>query len=263
MKNNKLTRKRAEKLAAKQEFVKQLDGTEVLKTKESRAKKRRWSFEADIEIVFPAPKNKDGSPKLGEDGEPIKAPMGMKRTMRLEPVSYSTAKEAIDDCKRHEMYLREANALFAKSNITVRAIPHETVSNETIRQLTGYRDMAMILDKALDMAIREAGEVVAGKAIGSQFVEMPAVPGMPAVGDAPAVADVPAKTVAIIKEEFYKRALDELKPKELTNVQGSKGEEAVTLTDSEEGERKPFIPEIVEVQRTSEVNPGATDGAVV
>lgn len=234
MKNNKLTRKRAE---SKRTFVKQPDGTEVLRAKESRAKQRRWTFEADIEIVLPPSEDKP------EQRMPI-------RTMKLEGVSYGDTKVAREDVKRHELFLRAANKVFETSDIRVRAIPHETVSNETMRQLIGYRDMSAVLDKALDIAVREASDVALGTSLGAQFIERA---GVAAEGDNPAI---PERTVTSIKEEFYNRALKEFNtPEEQSNVVQS--DSSVILQDgqsktgqSESEERLPFIPEIVEIQKT-------------
>jgi len=202
------------------EFVEQADGTEVLKSKESKRKNRRWEFEADVEITLPAKNDKPA----------IVLP---KRTVKLEAVSYCTVKEVREDIIRHELYLRTSVPLFKDAKIRVRALPKETISNTTLRQLEGYRDMSAILDKALDMAIEEAGEVVLGKVVGSQFVEKPATE---ANGDVPAK---PATTRRDLKEDFYKRALANLTPKK---------PEPEAVPEPEE-EKKPFCPEIVEVVR--------------
>lgn len=237
MRNNKLSRKRALKHA---EFVKQQDGTEVLKTKESRAKVRRWTFLADVAMVIPAAK------KEGEESTPEPTVLPM-RTLKLDSVSYSTAREVQQDCVQHELYLRSTNPMFANAILKVRAIPHETVSNTTIRQLSGYRDMSAILDKALGMAIEEAENVVLGRSLGPQFVQMAATE---AFGDIPAK---PAVTIASIKEDFYKRALDFLKKQsneqaDSVLVEGQSTEEVTEVGE----EHKPFVPEIVEIQKAAQ-----------
>lgn len=245
MKNNKITRKRAAKLAAKQQAQVAghlSDGTEVLRNKESRAKNRRWSFEADITIVLNAPTNEDGTPKLDEQGAPVPTPEMPQRTVKLDAVSYSTAKEAKGDCKTHEAYLRATNLVFSRSKINVRAIPHETVSNTTLNQLSGYRDMAMILDKALALSIEEAEQVVLGKSVGSQFVQREEVPRTAGSED----PEVPARTTATIKEEFYKRALETFKARrEETDPAIIRPDPAIIVTDANDEERQPFVPEIV------------------
>lgn len=238
MRNNKLTRKRAERLARKQseQVATELsDGTQVLKSQESRAKLRRWSFEAEMELQLPN-----------------NAPM-ISRVMRLDAVSYSNAKEAREDCKRHEAQLRATNALFATAKISVRAVPHETISNTTMRQLSGYRDMAMILDKALSIAIEEAEQVVLGKSVGSQFASKEAE--VNEKGESVA----PARTVSTIKEDFYKRALATFSNADATQTENGmlpilnpEGAPAGAI-QVEEGSSEPksFTPEIVEIQRAS------------
>jgi hypothetical protein len=252
MKNNKLTRKRVAAIARKKlaETVNETndvaghlrDGTEVLKSKESKAKSRRWTFEADVTITMPPPKNEDGTTKkdeaTGKDLPPVTLP---QRTLRLEGTSYCTVREVKDDLVQHEARLRQNGQMFKLAKINVRAIPHETVSNETLRQLEGYRDMSMILDRALGLAIEEAASVVLGKALGSQFVEKAAVektddnPGSPAV------------TNQTIKEDFYRRALVLLSPREPAKEAPAEG--AIVLTDAAKEEKKPFVPEIVEIQK--------------
>lgn len=230
MKNNKLTRKRALKLASKQQFVKQIDGTEVLVTRESRAKVRRWSFEADVELVFPKPTNEDGSPKLDDNGNELPAPLGISRTMKLDTVSYSEAKAARSDCKTHELYLRSMNKMFETAKIRVRAIPHETVSNTTIKQLSGYRDMSMVLDRALGIAIDLVKEVAGGKSTGGEVATL---------------------DTSKAKELVYKQALDAFKAdNEKPNVVAegedvSKTKPTIELTDADSEQRKEFVPEIV------------------
>lgn len=242
MKNNKLTRKREERLARKQsqQVAAELpDGTQVLKSKESRAKLRRWSFEADMELQVLS-----------------NAPV-ISRVVKLEVVSYSNAREAREDCKRREQNLRATNPVFAKAKITVRAIPHETISNLTMRQLSGYRDMAMILDKALSLAIEEAEQVVLGKSVGSQFVTKAAEV------DEKGQDVTPAFTTSSIKEDFYKRALatfgdanaqkDGMLP--ILNPEGTQvtAGESGTGSEGDSSEPEPFVPEIVEIQRASPV----------
>ena len=123
------------------------DGTQVIHSKEAKQKTRRWTFEADIQLYRPGKKN-----EAGEEVAPFYIPM---RTLKLEAVSYCNAKQVKDDCKVHESYLR-AQPLFQQAQIVVRAIPKETISPETLRQLEGYRDMAAILDKALEIAIEDS-----------------------------------------------------------------------------------------------------------
>ncbi len=182
MKNNKLTRKRS---APKQLVAVQQDGTEVLHDKASRSKQRRWSFLADVAMA----------------DLPV-------RTLKLSAISYGSVRDVRVDCKQHELYLKASNKMFETAKVRVRAVPHETISQETMRQIIGYRDMAAILDRALDRAILEAADVVLGKSVGSQFIEMPA---READGDKPAVLAV---TLRDIKESFYRRALEELTPKQ-------------------------------------------------
>lgn len=242
--NNKLSRK-----IARQAVTPQADGTEVLHSKEARQKIRRWTFEADMVLTLPAPKDADGSPKLDEKtGEPLQEMTLPMRTMRLEAVSYCTAKEVRHDVTRHEAYLRASAPMFQTARIQVRAVPHETISNNTLRQLEGYRDMAAILDKALGIAIDEAADVVVGKSVGSQFVEKPAVL---ADGDKPAVKAV---SKVDIKEDFYRRALNELKPKENSNDEptGTPQQASAQIADSEE--KHDFVPEIVEIERASKTS---------
>ncbi len=228
-KQDKINRK-----LAKQAVTPQADGTEVIHSKESRMKVRRWSFQADVELVMPKPVAKPAEGGMADpDPQPekpefITLPM---RTLKLDGVSYCSARDVKEDIRRHEAYLRANGPLFRNARIAVRAIPHETVSNETLRQLEGYRDMAAILDKALDMAIEEAGEVVVGKIVGTQFVEKAATE---ANGDVPAK---PAVGRRELKEDFYKRALSVLTPKPVEP-------EAVPAAEPEE-EKQPFVPEIV------------------
>ena len=267
--NNKLSRAKAQK----QSFIQTKDGTEVLHTKEARQKNRRWTFQADVKLIVAAHKN--------ETGKDIPLRVLPERTMNLEAVSYGTAKQARADCVSHEQYLRTINPLFKDSILKIRAIPHETVSNETLKQLEGYRDMSVILDRALQLAIEEAQLVVEGKSVGAQFMCSPA---QPAVGEPNTVGYTPAhpeRSTLSVKEEFYKRALDLIKPKEQVNA--SAGEEGrgsdentggledgndngntiiggppvsqVVLTDAStetEDEHRSFEPEIINIQRSGE-----------
>lgn len=241
MKNNKITRKRAERLSRNQQFVKQADGTEVLHSKEARAKNRRWSFEADVVINLPA--------KQDEAGNDIPAQSLPMRTLRLGGISFGNTLAARNTCSEHEDQLRSQNEMFSRASIKVRAIPHETVSNETLNQLKGYRDMSMILDMALEIAVTDAAAIVSGFSVGSQFVQMPAVP-----SDGEGKPDIPARTVITIKEEFYSRALKVLE------VRADGPERDVPSdTEVEEQEKEPFVPEIVEVQRTSSSEEQSTE----
>jgi hypothetical protein len=203
MRNNKLTR------AKKQHFVRPSKGVEVLKTSESRAKTRRFTFEADCQIIVSAHKNKDGL-----DIPSRVLPM---RRLKLDAVSFATAKQAKQDCVDHEEFLRRSNPMMANSIIRVHAIPHETISLEALQQIQGYRDMSIVLDRALHLAIEEAQDVVSGKSVGSQFV---CVPAQEAVGEPDTAGYTPAhpeRSLLSIKEEYYRRALDLVKPKEQPN----------------------------------------------
>lgn len=195
--NNKIVRARMNATTKRREDILKLqDGTEVLRTKESKRKPRRWSFIADMEIEVPA-----GKDDAGNDLPPLKS----QRTVKLDAVSYGSVTEAREDLKVQEQYLRSLNPTFARAKIQVLAIPHETVSNTTMNQLSGYRDMSMILDKALGIAIEEAEQVVLGKSLGSQFVQSEALPeteGTPAK---------PAATLDSIKNSFYEKAKDRLR----------------------------------------------------
>ena len=249
--NNKLSRAKAQK----QSFVQTQDGTEVLHSKEARQKSRRWTFQADVKLIVAAHKD--------QHGKDIPMRVLPERTLNLEAVSYGSAKQARADCSNHEQYLRMANPLFKDSILKIRAVPHETVSNETLRQIEGYRDMSLILDRALHMVIEEAQLVVEGKAVGSQFMCAPA---QPAIGEPNTPEYKPAlreKSVLSIKEEFYKRALELMKPKEQPNVgddntQPQSGDQAVpiVITDAEttdsEDEHRSFEPEIIHIQRSGE-----------
>ena len=204
MKNNKLTRKREmrrlERLAKQEPAAVMPDGTEVLKSKEARQKVRRWTFEANVSLVLPEQKDADGKVTRPQQEMPL-------RRMKLEQTSFCAASEIKGEVKSVEENLKRTNALFAAAKLNVVAIPHETVSNATLNQLTGYRDMSMILDRALQLAITEAQDVVSGKAVGSQFIEAEAV----AEDKEKSIEAKPARTIGSIKEDFYKRALDEIK----------------------------------------------------
>lgn len=235
MKNNKLTRKRAERLAKKQVVTQQLDGTEVLHSKESKQKNRRWTFEADVIMTVPGQKNEE----TGEVSEPVVLPM---RTMKMDSAAYCTVKEVKQDCASHEAYLRSMNGFMKTAQIHVRAIPHETVSNVTMRQLMGYRDMAGVLDRALELAITEAQDVVIGKTVGTQFTEV-------AANEESGAA---ARTLSGIKEDFYKRAMEILRPRaeEISKAQEASSQSAIVITDAasaalDEEPRPAFVPEIV------------------
>lgn len=239
-KNNKLTRK-----LKQQKFVKTQDGTEVLRSSESRAKVRRWSFEADIEIVLPAQPASDDTPGIPEQVLP-------KRSMKLSGVHYGTAKEARQAALENQHHLREVNDMFKRSRLNVRAIPHETVSNETMRQMLGYRDMAGLLDRALELCIGAAQDILAQKSVGIRFVESLAEEGKP------------ARTLITIKEDFYAQAVKE-KTVELQSATklSETGSEGVNVSDSvpvsspnvsSDGtpeEKRVFVPEIVEIQRVA------------
>lgn len=205
VKNNKITRAEARK----QSFVQVQDGTEVLHSKEARQKNRRWTFQADMKLIVAAHKN--------ETGKDIPMRVLPERTMNLDAVSYGSAKQARVDCANHEQYLRSVNPLFKDSIIKIRAIPHETVSGETLRQIEGYRDMSLILDRALQLSIEEAQQVVEGKAVGAQFMCAPAQEATGEVGTPNYTPSRPERSVLSIKEEFYKRALEICKPKEQSN----------------------------------------------
>lgn len=202
--NNKISRKRSEKALLKTQVIEH-DGTEVLVTKEARAKARRWTFEADITLTVPQPQAEDEPPKM------VTMPM---RTLKLQSIAYGSSETARADCKQQEEYLRSTNNLFATAKIKVRAIPHETVSNDTMRQLSGYRDMCLILDKALELCITQGGL---------------------AEGEG-------ARTLAEVKEGFYNRA---------RNYFSRSSDTEQTEIQLEESERKEFVPEIVEIERVS------------
>lgn len=192
MRNNKITRRKAQR---KQEVIVQQDGTEVIHDRESRAKVRRWSFVADIQIHMPDVKDEEtGVTKPGAVLPP--------RTMKLDTLAYTTAHGASQECLLQTQQLRTVSPMFAKSDIKVRAIPHETISNTTLNQINGYRDMSILLDKALELAITDATDVVLGKSVGSQFVETPASEGVKAV------------TLKDIKEKFYDRAKEAFRSQE-------------------------------------------------
>lgn len=238
MKNNKITRKKHKK-----EFTTQSDGTEVLKSKESKQKQRRWTYEADVTLVMAAHTNPEG---VG-----VPARVLPQRTLKLEAISYGTAKDARQDCINHEQYLRTSNKMFEDSLIHVRALPKETVSNETIRQIQGYRDMSFILDKALELACLSDG-----------------------------YKSIPAEHNSIkeVKEMFYKRALELLKPQQEVvngvqqdnnqsgqqqdealqqasessdNGQNSSDDSSIIVPPFEREEERIFVPEIVTVERAA------------
>ena len=266
--NNKLSRAKARK----QSFVQTQDGTEVLHSKEARQKNRRWTFQADVKLIIAAHKN--------ETGMDIPMRVLPERTMNIEAVSYGTAKQARADCVSHEQYLRTVNPLFKDSILKIRAIPHETVSNETLKQIEGYRDMSVILDRALQLSIEEAQLVVEGKSVGAQFMCTPAQDAIGEPGTSGYTPSHPEKSVLSIKEEFYKRALELIKPKEQANVDpteagrgsiedstglgdgndngdtiiGDTPVSQVVLTDAgteaSEDEHRSFEPEIVDIQRS-------------
>lgn len=221
----------------KQEAIPLPDGTEVIKSKESRRKIRRWTYVADVQMVLPK-KNDDGT--TGEVRLPI-------QRINLESVTYCDAKEAREEVKHQTESLRKVNPFFAKADIHVMAKPHETISMETYKQLNGYRDMAMILDKALELCIKEAQDIVAGHSLGAAFVEREAVAADPDKG----IEAKPAITNITIKEGFYAEAVKLLKARmEAQNEQ--QVAQADTQSDSAESttdEHREFVPEIVEIQR--------------
>lgn len=234
-KNNKFTRARAAKLAAKQTFIQQTDGTEVLASKEARQKLRRWSFLADVKLVLPAPKNEDGTPKLNEDGSPMVMPPMQTRSIKLDSVSYADAKQVRQDCLNHKEYLHRTSPMFKNAEITVRALPHETVSHTTYKQLMGYRDMAAVLDRTLGIAITLIKDMSSGKSTGAEVV---------------ALDDQKAK------ELLYSQALNAYK---VDNAQATDNQSvesveespivrapgSIELTDSGDEPKREFIPEIV------------------
>lgn len=157
MKNNRLTRSK------KHKFTKLADGTEVLKSSGSRVKQRRWSFVAHVTL----------------DGQP------QPRVLALQSVSYNTAKGVARECLQQEQILRSSIPLFATAQLSVKAMPHETVSHITLNQLNGLRDMSHILDLALELALKASQDVVSGRSVGSDFAE---------------------SDVVKLKEMFYERA---------------------------------------------------------
>lgn len=222
----------------KQKFVKTEDGTEVLKSKESRQKVRRWTFEADIQIVLPAREAVDDQPTVAEQVMPM-------RTMKLNGLHYGTAKEARGAALEQQHALRGTNDMFKRAILRVRTIPHETVSEETMRQMLGYRDMAGLLDRALELAIVEAQDIVKGKSLGVRFVEADVVPAVIENGEV-VKRGIPARVMRDLKEDFYAQAVRE-KTAELS------GEPVSEPAVESEEERVPFEPEIVEIQRTADV----------
>lgn len=222
----------------KQKFVKTEDGTEVLKSKESRQKVRRWTFEADIQIVLPAREAVDDQPAVAEQVMPM-------RTMKLNGLHYGTAKEARGAALEQQHALRGTNDMFKRAILHVRTIPHETVSEETMRQMLGYRDMAGLLDRALELAIVEAQDIVKGESLGVRFVEADSVPAVIENGEV-VKRGIPARVMRDLKEDFYAQAVRE-KTAELS------GEPVSEPAVESEEERVPFEPEIVEIQRTADV----------
>lgn len=163
-----------------QDFIQMSDGTEVLKTKDSKAKLRRWSYQAHVRVKPDLP----------------------TALLKLETMSYGSAKQARAECLAQAEALKQSPAL-AASEIVVKAIPHETISIATLNQVNGFRDMASILDLALTTAIESAQRILSGDLIGAEFMETPETK----QGE----VTIPARTLSTIKEDFYRRALQQLR----------------------------------------------------
>jgi hypothetical protein len=106
-----------------------------LKTKESRRKIRRWSFQA---VLTTGPNE--------------------TKPLRLEQVSFGTHKQALQLSKEIEQQLRTEVPMFKAADLKVLPIEHETISLVTLQQVKGYKDMSMILDLALELAIQGSTE---------------------------------------------------------------------------------------------------------
>lgn len=141
--NNKLSRKRAEQRPAL------TDGTQVLKTAESRVKIRRWTFEAEVRTVLREPEVEAAIMTLG----PLPRVLGPVHRLRLESVVFGTAQEARTEIPHQVSLMRGANQMMEKANIRVIAVPHETVSQEVVSQLNRSQNMNILLDKAYEIAV--------------------------------------------------------------------------------------------------------------
>lgn len=125
--NNKISRKKKQQ---KMEFVRQANGVETLKSKESRQKVRRWTFVALVK----------------QDG--------MTMPLSTAKVSFGSYKEALEDAAEIAADLKTLEHLKEKDFIVVPK-PHETVSVETTGQLNGIRKMASLLDLALELCFSD------------------------------------------------------------------------------------------------------------
>lgn len=110
------------------EFVRQANGVEVLKSKESRQKQRRWTFIAEVTVP------------------------GAEIAQRLDTTTVCFGNSATAHLDAEEIK-QQLLGLKHLENATVQVIPvpHETVSLKTIAQIEGNHQMAMVLDYALEL----------------------------------------------------------------------------------------------------------------
>lgn len=105
----------------------------ILKTRDSRTKVRRWTFEAQVKT----------------------ADMDIVQTLKLDSMFYGNSKDMQEHALSQQHALRSANKAFEDAEIKIVAIPQETVSAETIAQINHGQSMFIYLDKALELAIQD------------------------------------------------------------------------------------------------------------
>lgn len=104
-----------------------------LKTKDSRSKVRRWTFEAQVKT----------------------AGMEMVQVLKLDAMFYGNSKDMQSYALSKQNELRSMNKAFEDAEIKIISIPMETVSAETIAQINHGQSMFIYLDKALELAIQD------------------------------------------------------------------------------------------------------------
>lgn len=102
-----------------------------VKSKESRQKLRRWTFEADIQV----------------------ATMPTATRVKLNSVMFGVAGDSIAQMIREENAIRSSNPTLKEAKISIIPVPHETISQETMDQFNRSHNMFTVLDKALELCI--------------------------------------------------------------------------------------------------------------
>jgi hypothetical protein len=185
----------------------------ILKDKNTRRKMRRWGFDVFITRDIPvqdAPTKVDAPTAtftaagetapgtvavipsndeviVSETNTTDETPRTVRRTykVRSSTMVIGSLKAAHRGAEEVEQDLRRSGQAASFIALRVVPVPYETVSTETYNQMLGYQEMANILNRAYELVLEDytSGKPVASADMGES------------------------------KQAYYKRAVDELKPK--------------------------------------------------